>query len=269
MIHDFFPFFCELEILKIRLTELWPVVGCFHLVESTRTHKGDLKPLYFEENRAQFAQWSSRIDHIVVDDMPSQASFNVEPANMFDDPAWKREWFQMDRAMSRLNIGDTESLIYTDVDEIPTSESVSQFTVNDKCVTFELPEYHYKLNWKLPRTKFESCMVIGHALRNRKRSEIRHQHNGFTRNRGIKNAGWHFSSMGGPQFVKRKLESFCHWNRPGILEGVRNVDKGSPIETLLAKGEAVKVPIDHTYPKYVRENLDDLCAKGYLDLPLI
>ena len=101
MIHDIFPFHCELEILKARLTELDPVVGRFYVVECVLTHKGDPKPLYFADNRSMFDAWSDKIEHVIVDDPPRQPSFSAEPPQMFDDPAWKREWFQMDRAMSR------------------------------------------------------------------------------------------------------------------------------------------------------------------------
>lgn len=268
MIYDLVPFLNELEMLKIRMTELDSVVHQFIVVEAHLTHKGEPKPLYFAENRSMFDAWKDKTRHIIIDDMPKTASPPSELPQMFDDPAWKREWFQIDRASDVIHPGDTESIIYTDVDEIPRAEAVRSFTERDSCVTFHLPEYHYFLNWKLPTVKFESCMIIGREFKRHKRTGIRHQ-NGLHRNRAIDNAGWHFSSMGGAEMVRQKLKSFCHWNRPGILEGIRNVDNGSPVETLIARGRATKVAIDDTYPKYIRDNLPMLCEKGYCDLPLI
>ncbi|MBW2533223.1 MAG: glycosyl transferase GT17 family protein, partial [Deltaproteobacteria bacterium] len=43
MIYDCFPFFNELDLLKIRLEELRPVVDRFVLVEATRTFGGAVK----------------------------------------------------------------------------------------------------------------------------------------------------------------------------------------------------------------------------------
>ncbi len=270
MIHDIFPFHCELEILKARLTELDPVVGRFYVVECVLTHKGDPKPLYFADNRSMFDAWSDKIEHVIVDDPPRQPSFSAEPPQMFDDPAWKREWFQMDRAMSRVNLGDTESVIYTDVDEIPRADAVREFRVQDECVTLSLQEYQFFLNWRLPTKNVNSCMIIGRAFRSRRRAQIRHQHDGFRRNRTIENAGWHFSSMGGPEMVKQKLQSFCHWNRKCVLEyNVLPEPKASPIPQTWEGSPISKVSIDDNYPKYIRDNLEMLSEKGFLHLPLL
>ena len=50
-IYDCFLFFNELEILDIRLHELYDHVDKFVLVESLETFRGKQKPLYFTENR--------------------------------------------------------------------------------------------------------------------------------------------------------------------------------------------------------------------------
>jgi hypothetical protein len=270
MIFDLVPFFNELELLKMRMSELDAVVGQFIIVESNLTHKGDPKPLYFADNRSQFDAWKDKTRHIVIDDMPRQKSFDVEPNNMYDDPAWKREWFQMDRALDVINVGLTESVIYTDVDEIPSADAIREFTIKDECVTLELPEHQFFINWRVPTTKIDSCMIIGRALKGRRRAQIRYQQNGFKRNRIIHGAGWHFSSMGGPEMVKQKLNSFCHWNRKCVLE-YNNLPepKASPIPQSWEGSPISKVAIDGSFPKYVRDNLDSLTEKGFVHLPLI
>lgn len=269
MIYDLFPFYNEVEILKIRLAELYDVVGQFIVVEATVTHKGDPKPCYFADNRSQFDPWLDKIRNIVITDMPMQPSNAREPDHMFDDPAWKREWFQMDRAIEQINIGDTESMIYTDVDEIPLNSAVREFKTSDECVTLLLPEHQFYLNWKLPKSNFNSCMAIGHWLRGKRRAQIRHQH-GFVRNRTIPDAGWHFSSMGGPEMVKLKLNSFCHWNRACVLNYTHLPEpKDSPIPRTWEGSDITKLKIDDAFPKYVRDNVDMLIAKGYIHTPLI
>ena len=51
MLVDCFIFYNELDILKKRLRYLDSVVDKFVLVESTVTHRGEEKKLFFEENK--------------------------------------------------------------------------------------------------------------------------------------------------------------------------------------------------------------------------
>jgi beta-1,4-mannosyl-glycoprotein beta-1,4-N-acetylglucosaminyltransferase len=60
---DVFLFSTELDLLEIRLRELWDVVDRFVLVESTHTLMGEPKNLTFAENRAKFAQYESKISY--------------------------------------------------------------------------------------------------------------------------------------------------------------------------------------------------------------
>ncbi len=271
MIHDICMFAGESEMLKCRLTELWDVVGRFHIVEAPLTLKGEPKPLYFADNKSEYSPWLEKIESIVIENMPTERSFPTEPADMFSDAAWKREWFQMDAALSRFRMGDTEALIYSDCDEIPRASAVKRFTVHDTCVTLLMSEFSFYLNWKLPSIKSGPVIVIGREINaGRKRANIRHEHGGFARNRGINDAGWHFSSMGGPEAVKRKLQSFCHWNRKCVLEYTNLPEpKDSPIPKTWEGGQITKVKIDQTYPKYVRDNVAALIEKGFLHQPLL
>jgi hypothetical protein len=61
---DAFPFFNEIEMLRVRLAELSPVVDKFILVESEMTHSGKPKELLFEQNREMFEPWLDKIIHV-------------------------------------------------------------------------------------------------------------------------------------------------------------------------------------------------------------
>jgi beta-1,4-mannosyl-glycoprotein beta-1,4-N-acetylglucosaminyltransferase len=74
MIFDCFIFFNEFELLEIRLNELNDVVDKFVLVEATKTHQGKDKPLYFEENKKRFSDFSNKMIHIAVSDYPKRAN---------------------------------------------------------------------------------------------------------------------------------------------------------------------------------------------------
>src|SRR5688572_2808131 len=65
---DCFLFHDELDLLELRLGELWDSVDRFVLVESTLTFSGTPKPLYFSENRNRFAPFASKLTTLVFDE---------------------------------------------------------------------------------------------------------------------------------------------------------------------------------------------------------
>lgn len=70
LIWDAFMFFNELDVLEMRLNELNSSVHKFVLVEATKTHSGNSKPLHYAENSHRFSAFYDKIVHIVVDDLP-------------------------------------------------------------------------------------------------------------------------------------------------------------------------------------------------------
>ncbi len=68
MIYDCFPFFNEVELLKLRFKELYDVVDCFVIVEAAETHQGVAKPFYLLENKDQFAQYWDKVIHITLEE---------------------------------------------------------------------------------------------------------------------------------------------------------------------------------------------------------
>ena len=50
-IFDCFPFYNELDLLELRLNELYDHVDRFVLVEANTTFTSKTKPFYFEENK--------------------------------------------------------------------------------------------------------------------------------------------------------------------------------------------------------------------------
>lgn len=46
----------------------------FVLVEATRTHSGNPKPLYYALNAARFAAFQDKIVHLIVDDLPEHTN---------------------------------------------------------------------------------------------------------------------------------------------------------------------------------------------------
>lgn len=106
MIYDCFTFFNELELLELRLNELAGIVDKFVLVEATQTHTNQLKPLYFQENRARFSAFRDKIIHVVVDDLPVSKD------------AWVPENFQRNAiARGLVNCQPDDFILVSDLDE--------------------------------------------------------------------------------------------------------------------------------------------------------
>ena len=72
-IYDCFIFFNELDLLEIRLSELYNYVDYFVIVEANKTFKGKSKPFYFEENKQKYKKYLDKIIHVKVYDMPKSS----------------------------------------------------------------------------------------------------------------------------------------------------------------------------------------------------
>src|SRR3954451_4428807 len=98
MIYDCFTFFNELDVLEIRLHVLEEVVDRFVLVEARQTFQRDAKPLYYAENRDRFASFADRIEHVVVEEFPEEAT------GTWGCEAWQRNAIRL--GIADANVGD-------------------------------------------------------------------------------------------------------------------------------------------------------------------
>jgi beta-1,4-mannosyl-glycoprotein beta-1,4-N-acetylglucosaminyltransferase len=75
---DTFTFFNELDVLELRLNILYESVDMFVLVEATKSHQNNSKPLYFKDNLERFKQFLPKIKHVVVDTFPEHTYWSYE-----------------------------------------------------------------------------------------------------------------------------------------------------------------------------------------------
>ena len=241
---DAFTFFNELDLLEIRLNEHSGFVDWFVLVEGRQTFTGREKQLWFEDNKARYANFLDRIIHIVVDDFPTAKS------------AWDREYFQR-RAIGRglLTAEPTDFVIISDVDEILRAEVVNGIKTAESSrnalTIFGLREYHHRLNlqrdgftwWAGPRMLERRLMRDAQRVRSLKafpsktpivqpilplmRAAQSFSVTGrlLTYNL-VSDAGWHFSSMGGAAQVAEKIRSYSHqeYNTAALVSETRHRD---------------------------------------------
>ena len=263
-IWDCFTFFNELELLEIRLHTLDPVVDRFVLVEATRTHSGKPKPLYFQENKALFERFASKIVHVIVDEYPEF------------ETTWSYENHQRNGIMQGLEECCLNDIVMiSDLDEIPCPDAVTLCKELDGVTVLRQKFYYYYLNYQKQENPYwdQGTRVLTFSELvtwfDRHESDyhgcnLRSVNDGSTPNqirfikgRLLENGGWHFSYLGGIERVMHKIDSYAHQehnnDRFNTVANIgRAVETGTDHMGLGFKFQAVE--LDDTFPRYILDN---------------
>jgi beta-1,4-mannosyl-glycoprotein beta-1,4-N-acetylglucosaminyltransferase len=274
MVYDCFQFFNELDILKIRLNVLSPVVDKFVISEATETFSGLKKPLYYEENKEMFAEFADKIIHVVVDDTPEGGTH-------------ERDTFQKNAVTRGLkDCKDDDIIIFSDLDEIPNPDKIREIIDNnfrdDKIYHFAQRLFYCYLNMEevsgnllsyagefegVEHKKWIGTKMLSYKLlreQNLLLGELRFPER---KEIGIRvdDGGWHFGYMGGhgekdiKKRVQEKVVSAAHqeYNSKHVLSSVTDqIKDGKDIFGRNAK--FVRCEIDDSYPEYIRTHQDEL-----------
>jgi beta-1,4-mannosyl-glycoprotein beta-1,4-N-acetylglucosaminyltransferase len=207
---DCFMFYNELDILKIRLEELYNVVDYIIIIEATITHNNTPKPLYFNENKHLFSQYADKIIHYVTDF--STTHHFVQYINTPNDN-WFRENYQRECAqiiIKEMNLNDNDIIITTDCDEIPKRsiiESIKNgnFIIQNEVYSIEMVLYYYNIELTTAR-KWYHAKLLNYNMYKKFNllTDIR-----FSSYTLLPDAGYHLSYFGDVDFIKTKLESFA------------------------------------------------------------
>ena len=273
MIYDCFQFFNELDMLKIRLNVMSPIVDKFVISEATETFSGLKKPLYYEENKEMFAEFADKIIHVVVDDTPEGYTHD-------------RDTFQKNAVTRGLkDCTDEDIIIFSDLDEIPNPEKIKEILKDfqeDKIYHFAQRLFYCYLNMEevsgnllsyagefegVERKKWIGSKMCSYKLlreQNLMLGELRFPERKEIGIR-IEDGGWHFGYMGGhgekdiKKRVQEKVISAAHqeYNSKHVLNQVTDqIKDGKDIFGRDAK--FIRCEIDESFPVYVREHQDEL-----------
>ena len=274
MIYDCFSFFNELDILEIRLNTLNDVVDKFVIVEAPWTFTGIPKPLYFDENKKRFAPFLNRIIHIIASDPPTS------PTATNRENAWIRESWQRNQLAQGLTDATPEDLlIISDLDEIPDPTIIKKISLSNdldkKILNLNLRSYAFFLNnrcisnpvWHggpqiLKAKTFLDPSTYTYIKASEYAPECANALPSATfirfapHKKNVKNAGWHFSYMGGIKAIQKKLLSFSHTELQHIAQNPVEIKKriqsgkgfGGFCDRYMAE------PLENNFPEFIQKN---------------
>jgi glycosyl transferase family 17 len=242
VIYDSFMFADELDILECRLTELQDIPDLKHvIIEAGVSHRGEIKPFWYADNKERFSAWADRIIWAPVDadELPSLKD-NPDP--------WSRELAQ--REFAKRGLADAHGndlVLHGDCDEIPSVSALQE--VSEKKlhhVVLQQRLCQYAVDWVHPYPWHGT--IATRARTTGSLAALRGLRNALPR---IGGGGSHLSWMGGTDAHIRKLGTHCH------LEMTRETEQSLRSGEWLREGrhsdghKLEAADVDETWPRWV------------------
>ncbi len=256
MIYDTFTYNGEKDILDLRLNVLYPYVDKFVIVEFDETFSGKKKTqLLLKDWHKDWNKFLDKIDCVQI----NKSVYNLysdladkSPNVPKDGPKhWKLEFCQKESIKDALaDLKDEDIVFIGDVDEIWDPTKIKEFLINP--CKLKLKVYSYYLNNRSTE-EFYGTIVAQYkdvkdvCLNHLRTSLLPRTSNEF---------GWHFTSMGGYDTVKKKLtdsyteDSYAH---PTIMNSLEeNIKQNSDF---LFRDFTYNIDED-SWPQYLKDNKD-------------
>lgn len=245
MIVDGFTFYNELDVLEIRLEELFPVVDRFVIVEANKTFRGNAKPWYFMDSIERYDRYLSKIVRVEVD-----MDDVVLPTNVFEQ-SWSREYFQRNAITQGIQgCQGNDIILISDVDEIPRRSVVANVDVSDGPVSIMVDRFIYGTNMRSGEQNTVKALYYKDMTTPQ---EIRMTPPDIM----IEHAGWEFTSVGSPEFIANKLKNYSHMelDLPQYTDADKIRDRINRGVDLFDRYDGMfKVEIDDTWPEAIKNN---------------
>ncbi|GAK67744.1 glycosyltransferase family 17 protein [Moesziomyces antarcticus] len=200
-VYDVIIFSVELEMLELRLKELYDAVDAFVIVESNTTFTGKPKKLGFDA--ARYAQYRDKIQYFTIAGRalaPGEGPFAIEG---------EQRKHVTELLRSQVQPPDGSLILMSDVDEIPSLAAVQLLSTCQSPLPLHLSLRSYVYSFEFPTTA-KSWRAQVHAWTS---SDTWYNHGKVTDNI-LLDAGWHCSScfhrISDYQF---KMRSYSHSDR--------------------------------------------------------
>lgn len=234
-------------MLECRLTEFeqLPHPVTHVIVEAPVTHRGDPKPLHFQENRERFERWQGRILYVVADSLPGGPQTGP----------WQRERAQREYCRRGLyGASANDIVLHGDLDEIPRMdklrEAIELVSETGNVCSLMMKQYLYAVDWYHPNLEQALTTVMRFRDLICSFTQLRAMMGSFF---PVPNAGWHLSWIGGPEVNLAKLGVHCHTEM--TAEEQYWPESGRAYREGRTHGGVWQVPVDDLsdYPVYIRE----------------
>ena len=260
MIYDCFSYWDEDLLLNLRLNILDKFIDYFVIVEGNKTWQNNPKELRFDIGK--FQKFKDKIIYIPVTDLPD----GVDP--------YLRENYQRNSILKGLSHAKSDdTIIISDLDEIPNPKKISSFKSNMKYAVFKQMHFYYKLNlqsrnnpfWYGSRICNYKNLKSPQWLRN-----LKFKKRPFWRidkirlNNIIEDGGWHFCNLKTPEGLLYKYKNLCETNDPinfkeKIDEKYLNVNEiKKKIENqadIIGRNDSfTKIKLNENFPEYLLSN---------------
>jgi len=189
---DIFAYNGERDLLDLHLNILRPYVDRFIAVQSPTTFTGQPKPIY---------ELPPEVESYVNDEQYTEEEIKLAETSPNTQGAshWKHEFLQKERIKRALEgLDDNDRVFIGDVDEIWEEDALAI----DIPTKLKLRVYTYYLD---NRSNEEFWGTITARWGEIKGECLNHLRSGLTKTKDY--FGWHFTSMGGYNELKRKLEA--------------------------------------------------------------
>lgn len=232
-VFDTFCYNGELDILELRLAILEPYVDKFIICESEQTFSGKPKHLFFHS-------WP-KVRTIIAP--------KIETNDAFERAGHQKDYI---REALKIMAKDDDIIYFGDVDEIWKPQEV-----DDKVYNLRQLNYSYYLNNRSSEEWIGTIVGRWKTIKTNSFNYWRANHSNI-----LDNGGWHFSNMGGPDVIRRKLESYDHqeFNTEDIKEDIEyRMKNGEDYvgRELDWQGKPFKFWTDELdLPAYLRDNKD-------------
>lgn len=249
MIIDAITYNNEEELLELRLNILDDFVDRFVIMEATKTFSGKSKPLYF--NKEKFKKWEHKIKYYVLDDWDNKEIWEMarnSPNTEYGKGAqhWLQEFYIKEHLKVPLrDLKDDDLIFLGDADEIWNPD----LTYAGFPKKLKLHVYSYFLNNKSSEQFWGTLVVWYSQIKNECLNHIR-----ANAPKTESEFGWHFTSQGGYENVRKKLtDSYTEetYASQHILNNLRvNINERSDF-----LGRNFNYTLDESeWPEYLKEN---------------
>lgn len=252
MVIDLCTFSGEYELWDLHYRALEPFVDEFHVVEFSTTFSGLNKPIY--SNAINKDKYPKATFHVNKQIHYSYAEILLATESPQTQGAehWKREFLQKESIKQYLtHLKDTDIVFVGDVDEIWHPRALKlpgTYKLKLKVYTYYLNNRSSEQFWGTLRTTY------GHM----KHLCLNHLRQGAIRTKDY--YGWHFTSMGGEEALRRKLEDSYTQETYATPHVIQNIGYNiANNKDFLGRDFTYKK--DETgWPKYLKENKQDYKA---------